>query len=132
MAGAAGLNERAQRVGPPCVAPAEVVEQGDPVGVSAGGHGVGNRFHDPAGGHLIGIEPADVVAEPHAEHDPAVAAEHAADHRSIGRAFAGSQQRLEHRAALHLMVVLPDDPLLARHVGQREHVDDHGGHRSDA
>ena len=124
VAGAAGLDERAERLRPPRVTPAEVVEQGDPIGIGSGRDGVGDRLHDPARRHLVGIEPAEMMPEPHAEHDPAVAAEHAANHGPVGRTFTGAEQGLEHRAALHFVVVLPDNPLLARHVGQREHVDE--------
>ena len=122
MAGPAGLDERAERLLPPRVTPAEVVEQRDAVGIGPRRHGVGDRLDNGSGRHLVGIEPAEPVPQAHAKHDAAVAAEHAADHGAIGGALSRPEERLDDRAALHLVVVLTDDPLLARHVGQREHA----------
>ena len=68
----------------------------------------------------------EAMTQPHAEHDPAWPAEHAADHRAVGRTRAGAQQRLDDARPLHLVIVLAHDPFLAGHVGRgedpRQHV----------
>ena len=69
------------------------------------------------------------MAEADAQHDAAVTAEHATDDGAIGGTGARPEQRLDDAAALHLVVVLSDDPFLAGHVGRREHVEQAGGER---
>ena len=52
----AAQDQRAERLGPLGVAPAEVVEEGDPVGVGPDGHAVADGLVDHAAGHRVGVE----------------------------------------------------------------------------
>ena len=128
-------HQAAQPVGQVGVAPAEVVEQGDLVGVGADGHAVAHRLVDGGPGHGVGVERAVGRVDAGRERDPAVhaagpvaaavgsaAAKRQVQHRGVGTAPRRPRpdERLDHRAALHLVVVVADDVLLAADVGRRE------------
>ena len=50
---------------------------------------------------------------------PDVRTQHRHDHRRVaGTVVVHADQRFDDAAALHLVIVLPDDPFLAAHVGR--------------
>ena len=77
MAAVDGGDELAERRRPPRVAPREVVEQGDPVGVGADGDDVADRLVDDGVGHRLGV----VQAVPRVDAD--------ADGEAVGVARVG-------------------------------------------
>jgi hypothetical protein len=50
-----GRDQLAERRGPARIAPGEVVEQRDPVGIGADGHHVADRLVDHGVGHRLGV-----------------------------------------------------------------------------
>ena len=70
-AGLGGADQRAEHFGPVGVAPAEIVEQGDPRRVGADGDDVAHRLVDGRGRHRVGIEVAVVRIDAAADRQAA-------------------------------------------------------------
>ena len=81
VAGLCGPHERAERLGPLGIAPAEVVEDRDPRRIGADGRAVADRLVDDAARHGVGVDPA--VSRVDA----------AADGQAAGRAADGQDDR---------------------------------------
>ena len=81
-----------------------------------------------AGGHPVGIEVAVAGIHAAGDDDAAAARQHRPQHGRVARAVVGhAHQRLDHAAALHLVVVLADDPFLAADVQRAEDRQERGG-----
>ena len=64
-----------------------------------------------------GIEIAVAGIHAAGEHQSAVRTQHRAQHRGVARTVIGdADQRLDHTAALHFVIVLANHPFLAGHV----------------
>src|SRR5262249_18792534 len=71
--------------------------------------------------HRVGVEVAVVWVDTAADRQPCPRAEYRHDDGGIaGAVVRHTDQRLEDAAALHLVVVLADDALLAAHVVRRQ------------
>jgi hypothetical protein len=124
VAGAAGLDEVAEVGGVGARAPREVVEDRGLVGVAADGHDVAQRLVDGGQRHAVGVDVAPRGQDAAADGEALAAAEHGRHDRRVRGAVASrADERLDHRAGQHLVVVLADDPLLARDVGRREQLE---------
>ncbi len=85
------------------------------------GDAVADRLVDGAGGHAVGIEVAVAGIHAAGDDDAAAAGQHGPQHGGVAGTVVGrAHQRLDHAAALHLVVVLADDPFLAAHVQRAE------------
>ena len=89
------------------IAPAEIVESRQMIGIHTHGHGVSHRFVNRAGRHPVGVDiavtRADAVGDHHAFHR----IQKRPDDRRIRRpVIADADQGLDHRAALDFMIVL--------------------------
>ena len=122
MAGTAGLDQSSEGFFSPAFAPAEIIQQGDSVWIGTGCNDVCNRLDDRSGCHLVGIELAETIPNPCTQHDAPIAAQHAPHNRAVGRASAWAYERLHNAAALHLVIVLPNDPFLAGNIWSSQHV----------
>ena len=121
VAGLGGEHQRAQRLGPLGVAPAEIIEQGDALGVGPDGDAVANGLVDHTAGHGIRVEPAVARVDAAADGQSATRAAHRHDHgRVAGAVVAGRRPAAARPCALDLVIVLADDPLLAAHVPMPE------------
>ena len=107
--------------GPFAIAPAEIVEQGDPLGIGADRDAIAHRLVDGTGGHVVGVEIAVARIHPAGDDQPASRREDRPDDRGVAWSVVGdADQRLDDAPALHLMVVLPDHPFLAANVERAE------------
>ena len=99
--------------------PAEVVEDRQRVQSRADAHGVADRLVDRRQRHRVRV----LNGRHHAagEDDALPARRLRPDHRRVARPdLQRPHERLYDRAALHLVVVLANDPVLAGDVGMRE------------
>ena len=124
-----GANERTEPVGLGRVAPTEVVEHGDLIGIAADGHKVAYRFVHREQCHRVRVVSANRRADAVGEHDgfAAFGAERL-EYRCVGgtiglRADIGA----DHGAATDLVVVAADDVLLGGHIRMREQLQHLGG-----
>ena len=81
-----GPHQAPQHVLPIGVAPAEVVENGDALGIGADGHAVAHRFVDGRGGHPVRIEIAVPRVHAAGDHQPAPRFKIGADDGRVGGA----------------------------------------------
>ena len=85
--------------------------------VGADGDDVAHRLVDGRGRHRVGIEVAVARVDAAADRQAGPRAEHRQHDRGIaGAVVVHADQRLDDAAALHLVVVLADDPFLAADV----------------
>ena len=104
-------------VGKDRVAPAKVVEPGHDREVGAHGHGVAHPLVDGRRRHVIGVDVRVARADAVGDDHPFEGIEQRPDHRGVRRTVVGhAGERLDHRAALHLVVVLADDVFLGTDV----------------
>ena len=123
VAGQGRPHERAERFRPFAIAPAEVIENRNSRRVGADRHAIANRLVDRAGRHVVRVEIAIARIHAASDHDAAPRTEHRPQHGRIARPVVRhADKRLHHAAALHLMIVLPNDPFLAGHVRRRENL----------
>ena len=105
--------------------PAEVVEDRGARGVGAGADEVADALVDGGQDHLVGIAAdlriADTGLEAAGERDAARGGGDGVDDGGVGwAATGGAAEGLDDGVALHFVVVLADDPVLAGDVGVRE------------
>lgn len=116
-------HQAAQRFGPVGVAPAEVIENGDPGRIGPHGDAVAHRFVDGASRHVVRIEIGIARVDAAADHNSPPRAEHGPQHGGVaGAVVRGAGERLHHAAALHLVVVLPNHPLFAGDIPAGKHL----------
>ncbi len=119
-------HHRAESIRQAGIAPAEVIENGDLVGVCANRHQITHCLIHRRPGHRIRINRAVLRTKPIRERDSfhplalCIQGE-GNNHRRITRpVIIHAHQRLDRRAALHLMIVTADDALLAANIGMRQ------------
>ena len=111
MAALGGPHQPAQAVGQGRVAPAEVVEQGHPVGVGAHRHQVAEHLVHRRHRHPVGVEAAVAGVDPdgQGERPPLVGMPERHAHGGVGGAVAGRAAPGPHQGAgPHLVVVGAD------------------------
>jgi hypothetical protein len=124
MATECGAHQGTERLGAVGVAPAEVIEDRDPVGVGSHGNRIAHRFVDSASGHVVGIVITQTWIHATADHQATPAFQSRADDCRIAGAIPmDTDQWLDDAAPLNLVVVLPNDPVLASDVGGSEDLD---------
>ena len=108
VAAAHGGDEPAERRRPARVAPREVVEQGDPVGIAADGDDVADRLVDDGVGHRLGVVQAVPRVDADADGD-AVGVARVGEHDTVaGPVGARPDERAHDGAAADLVVVAVD------------------------
>ena len=111
-----GGDELAERGRAEGIAPREVVQQGDPIGVGADGDDVADRLVDHGVGHRLGVVEAVPRVDADADGQP-VGVPGVAEHDAVAGAVAlAADERADDGAATDLVVVAVDRRCLRRDV----------------
>src|SRR5262249_1055889 len=124
-AGLSGQHQRAEKLRPIRVAPAEVVEQSDAARIGTDGNHIADGLINRRGRHRIRIEVAGTRIDTAANRQALPGTGYRGHHRRItGTIHLHAYERLEHRSALDLVIILADDPFLAANVRAGEDLEE--------
>ena len=110
-----GVDELTHRLGAARVAPREVVEQRDAIGIGAGGHHVADRLIDHRPRHRPGVDRPEAGVDADAQHgERAARRARRQQYRRVGRAVVTSTAVGPHDGAPEHLVVVAVDHILLR------------------
>jgi len=86
-------------------------------------HAIANRLVNRTGRHVVRVEVAVPRIHPARDHHTTPRPQHRPNHRRIARSIIRhTDERLHRAAALHLVVILPNNRFLARHIRRSQNL----------